>query len=179
MERSPWDLDPTKKIRSQEARNYTCNITWLRIPLDKSTSVNSAASDITMSALSKVVNHLWYEKETHKLRLPLRWPKGGNITVALTSQVEAPSKGEWQVVAGEVLVLAYYLLLAMAKKECPADVEVVLAFGRTFDVSCFLKLFLLEVSSLRRKPEFQEHAGGLSVFHRGLVPNSGELVRIV
>ena len=119
----------------QEARNFAANIAWLSIPLEKTVDLAMCATEITMTSLDKVVYHLWLQKEPLKVKIPLVWPKGANVTVRLVSQTEAPAKGDFPILAGEMLVLAWYRTLALARQHLTGeDVEAFLSFGRTATV---------------------------------------------
>ncbi|CAJ1360295.1 unnamed protein product [Effrenium voratum] len=163
-------LQALRNSSTKEARNFASNITWCKIPLSKSTDITMSATDVTVSALDKIVYHLWAEEGSFKLKTPLRWPKGANVTVALTSLQDQPVKGELNVVGGELLILAWYRMLALARVKGTAehDVDAILLFGRNMPLD-FQHLApddpaFLQAAALCESFEFLREHFGLDVW---------------
>ena len=107
--------------QTREARNITCNLTWL-----KKLSMSSLSEDLVYDVVEKYAVSVWCQpsaaadekkRKFPRVNMPSAVPRGLNIPVAVRSLGDALVKGEMQRNGLDVVVESVWLVLAWATQD--------------------------------------------------------------
>ena len=114
-------LEAIRASPAKEARNYTCNLCWVEVPLGD--LEEDLSEETTLGTLDNLVGKLWWDfKEERPRRANIyTWPTNMNILVILSSTTDMPEKGSWRCSGLKIAILGYWRLIALAKQSTKVD----------------------------------------------------------